>query len=440
MENTVGNTHPDETNITGSERDLRALQRDFKKAEDTIEDLTKELRKSKDETLQLFSDNIKLRSEITILTEKVEQKDLFITKLESSEHECETCGFYRSETEALQEQLLRTQGDLEKTSKNYIQLLEKQGATQKEPESYTGSAFHKIHVSDLPPFSGNSDLIKTWLAQLDTAKDIHNLNDKDLIRALPEIVTGRAKDWLQSHIKQLLDTHGYNWEAWKKLFIQQFRDVVKEQTLRTTYRSLNIKSFSSFLEYANRKYALRSQLYGTEIPPSENDQILIEDCLQYLTPNARGLFKTIWKDYCNNDPPSWTDFIRGITAFLSTHQDRAQYDPCILHRIPPARNISSSTIQKSSSANTTVSTPADKQTTQSSFRCFQCGSPDHRFTACEKAKALQLQCDICQMKNHTTEMHQSRQKFRQQSVSRSTSAQVNTAATITEVTEEQGFQ
>ena len=43
MENTVGNTQSDKANITGSERDLRAMQRDLKKAEDTIEDLTKEL-------------------------------------------------------------------------------------------------------------------------------------------------------------------------------------------------------------------------------------------------------------------------------------------------------------------------------------------------------------------------------------------------------------
>jgi hypothetical protein len=296
------------------------------------------------------------------------------------------------------------------------------------------TAFHKIQVGDLPKFDGNADALVNWIHHVETLKDIHDLKGTDLVKALPEMLTSKAREWLMAHMKNLIALHGHNWEAWKVMIQQQFRDLAKEQKLRTTYRALSIRSFQSFLEYINQKYSLRNKLYGNDIPDTVSDSILIDDCLQFLTPNARGIFRSIWKDYCNNDPPSWNDFVRGITAFLSTPHDRSQYDPCILNRVPTQRTAQ---MQANKTTNATNAVPpSSTANTSSGFKCFQCGSPDHRWTACEKAKALQLHCDTCQMKNHTTEMHQSRQKFRQQR----TTHEVNTASTITEIVTTPDFQ
>ena len=415
-----------------SEREVRALQREVPKLEALNEQLTKDITALRLNYEQLLIDNTNLKRELLTKTELLTQTQSLMTKI--STRECEVCEFNKSDVYAAQEAFNELSVKFKETEQSYRTLLEQQANHQNEKPNPSNTAFHKIQVSDLPKFDGNADSLVNWIHHVETLKDIHDLKGTDLVKALPEMLTAKAREWLMAHIKNLIALHGHNWEDWKVVIQQQFRDLAKEQKLRTTYRALSIRSFQSFLEYINQKYSLRNKLYGHNVPDTESDAILIEDCLQFLTPNARGIFRSIWKDYCNNDPPSWNDFVRGITAFLSTPHDRSQYDPCILNRVPTQRTAQ---LQSSKTTNATNTVPPSSSPGPSTgFKCFQCGSPDHRWTACEKAKALQLHCEICQMKNHTTEMHQSRQKFRQQR----TTHEVNTASTITEISSTPDFQ
>ena len=345
-------TTADNSLTAPSERETRAWQREITKLEAINGKLTTDLSDLKLENEKLLIDNTNLRKELSVKTDLLSQTQTLLTKLQTSD--CEACAFNNSDLLAAHEANSELKIKLDDTERAYRALLEQNAITNKEHQTIqTSTAFHKIQVGDLPKFDGNSDALVNWIHHVETLKDIHVLKGTDVVKALPEMLTSKARDWLMTHMKNLLILHGHEWNSWKVVLQQQFRDIAKEQKLRTTYRSLSIKTFPSFLEYINQKYSLRNKLYGNDIPESESDSILIEDCLQFLTPNAKGLFKSIWRDYCNNDPPSWNDFVRGITAFLSTPQDRAQYDPCVLQRVPNPRTGQSGSNKTNSPSPTT---------------------------------------------------------------------------------------
>jgi hypothetical protein len=262
------------------------------------------------------------------------------------------------------------------------------------------SHWGKIDLEKLPKFNGQHRLISEWWDEIESLGALYAIPPSNMVMALPTMLQGPAKDWLQAEAKSLVRLHGHNWLEWKKAMFERFHDEDKRNEAIIEYLTLNFKNFKSIKRYMSQKYYLRSKAYGDNMPADQHESILITQTLQLFPNPARTAIKTAWMEKCmktgfeyRSTPMSWQQFTRLVEDLLSTNMAIQQHDPCVLaHR-------------QEGPGSTELKTTKEKPAEAFNVRCRYCGSNDHATPNCVASKDNKLFCTMCQRTNHTTDMH-----------------------------------
>ena len=279
------------------------------------------------------------------------------------------------------------------------------------------SSWTKLYPEKLPKFNGTSTLVQEWIRDVETMGKMFGIPSQDMVTALQIMLQGPAKDWFKSDSHILFDMHGLNWKSWRSALIERFYDEDKQNQMVVEYLTLNYKSFRSFKKYMSQKYFLRTKAYGEDIPIDQQEESLINQMLQCFSQNARVAIQSAWINKSimagtlssGKMKMTWTQFTKAVEELLSTPTAIKMHDPCSLYhesenKLPPRSDgRQHRSIQGGAGK-------AEDRPAPFNARCRQCGENSHPTDKCEKSRLQKLQCDICGMRNHTTELHRASQR------------------------------
>jgi hypothetical protein len=258
-----------------------------------------------------------------------------------------------------------------------------------QPIPTTPLSVKRAPLSDLKKFKGhrNAVPINRWIDSVESFGRKNRIQPGDMVSYLDSILSGTAEAWFHEQYVVLANTPGsLLWRTWRKKLLTEFVNDVRKSDDLKEFNNLNYLDFSSFLEYANRKYFLRLQVYGNSAHFLYPESRLISEMYELLNVMVR---QTLQQTYHMGKPHSWSLFIMGVKTYFKNDGFRKMNDPCV------------------------IAVPVKDQPMDPKARCGHCGAIDHPTNNCPPYKARTLRCEKCPetVTSHSTIMHRDRKPY-----------------------------
>jgi hypothetical protein len=283
------------------------------------------------------------------------------------------------------------------------------------PELGVGSIYIPIIASPLKIKRGKIELvteftgsrnarqlpINRWIDRYETFCRKYALPPHECVAHLDEVLTGDAAKWYFEQSAILAHAlGGCCWRTWRAKLLQEFTNQDLHEQRVKEFETLNYRDFDNLLDYAQRKWQLRQDVFGVEAHRHYPETWMIDHLYQLMGVIMRNQLK---HTHFGGQPHSWSQLVSAIRIFFTNKAYREANDPCVIDRKPAPRQRTPkpqrdqpnmplvSTAQAPPAAPASPATPPNGPTAVS--RCQRCGGMDHSDDDCPGFKAGKLSCD-----------------------------------------------